>query len=108
MWIAGIFFAAIAVLATGMLRLFLGAKGAAFYAGNPVFFAKIALFFVIGGLSVPPTIKLLRWQKRLAADTAFVVPADEQQGLRRYLMVEIHLAALLPLLAVLMSRGIGN
>ena len=46
------FFAAIAVLATGMLRLFLGAKGAAFYAGNPVFFAKIALFFVIGGLYV--------------------------------------------------------
>jgi len=102
------FFAAMAALLTGLLRMFLGAKGAAFYAHNPVFMAKILLYFLIGALSAPPTRQLLRWKKLLVADATFVVTEDEQKKLRRYLMVEIHLAALLPLLAVLMSRGIGN
>lgn len=100
-------FAALGAFATGMLRLFMGAKGAAFYANNPVFFAKVLLFFVIGGLSVPPTLQFLRWMKAAAADASYVVPVDERKRLRRYLMIEVHLAALLPLLAVLMSRGIG-
>ncbi len=102
------FFAAMAVLASGLLRLFLGAKGAAFYVHNPVFMAKVLLFLLIGGLSVAPTLQFLRWRKAAGADAGFVVPALEQTRLRRYLMIEIHLAVLLPLLAVLMSRGFGN
>ncbi|MBI3716255.1 MAG: DUF2214 family protein [Betaproteobacteria bacterium] len=102
------FFSAMAALATGLLRLYWGAKGAAFYVHNPVFMAKILLFFLIGGLPVPPTLQFLRWKKSLTADAAFTVPEDEQKKLRRYLMIEIHLAALLPLLAVLMSRGLGS
>ncbi len=103
-----IMFAALATLASGLLRLFFGAKGMAFYAHNPVFMTKILLFFVVGGLSVPPTRQILRWRKAQSADAGFAVPEAEQKQLRRYLMLEIHLAALLPLLAVLMSRGIGN
>jgi putative membrane protein len=101
-------FAALAVLATGLLRVFLGAKGAAFYGGNPLFSAKVALFFLIGGLSVPPTMQFMRWKKSADQDTAFAATPTEQKKLRRYLMIELHLAAVLPLLAVLMSRGIGH
>jgi putative membrane protein len=102
------FGAAIAALVTGLLRLFYGAKGASFYADNPLFIGKVLLYFVIAGLSVPPTRQFLRWVKALNANSSFVVPADEQKKMRRYLMIEIHLVSLLPLLAVLMSRGIGH
>jgi uncharacterized membrane protein len=36
------------------------------------------------------------------------VPAGEQVATRRLIMVEVHLAALIPVFAVIMSRGLGH
>jgi uncharacterized membrane protein len=44
------------VLVVGACRVSFGAKGAAFYLENPVFWAKIAAFAVVGVLSAWPTI----------------------------------------------------
>ena len=99
--------AAVLALATGVARLFWYGKGAVFYLHNPVFYLKLALFVAIGLISIPPTIQYLRWM-RLLETSAGVVAADfEVLRSRRYVLVELVLFALIPLLAVLMARGVG-
>ncbi|AUL16560.1 DUF2214 family protein [Bordetella bronchiseptica] len=98
---------ALAVLATGVLRLTLGAKGAAFYMANPWFHAKIGLFVLIALCSIPPTLAFLSWKKQSLSQPGFT-PADADiRRARRWVMIESHLFIFLPLFAVLMARGIG-
>ena len=100
-------FAAIAVLATGAARWWYGAKTAAFYTPNPIFHAKLGLFVLVGLLSIWPTVACIRWRKARIADPAYPVPPGECRRARMLVMAELHLLALIPLLAVLMARGIG-
>ena len=102
------FAAAMLALVSGLSRLFWGVKGAGFYSGNPIFYGKVVLFIAIGILSIPPTMQFIRWSRQLAANAAFVPAKPERRRARRWVMIELHLAALLPLLAVLMARGIGQ
>lgn len=99
--------AALAVLATGLLRAFYGSKGAAFYFGNPVFHAKLGVYLLVAALSVPVTLAFRRWARALRHDETSV-PAREIRRVRGYLLAELVLLALLPALAVMMARGIGN
>ena len=103
----GYFLAALAVLATGLTRALAGAKGWAFYAHNPLFHAKVGTFVLIALVSIWPTRMFLRWRRAAAADPAFRPAAAEWRNVRIFLMIELHLIALIPLLAVLMARGIG-
>jgi len=98
---------AIAVLITGVLRLTLGAKGAAFYMANPWFHAKIALFIIIGLCSIPPTVAFLRWNKQAKRQPGYLPDVMQTKKIRRWVMLEVHLLVFLPLLAALMARGIG-
>jgi putative membrane protein len=103
---AGFGIAAGAVLVTGALRAAFGIKGWAFYAHNPVFHVKIGLFVLVGLISIAPTMKFLRWRKARRRDAAFRVSETEWKSARRLVMVELHLVALIPLAAVIMSRGL--
>ena len=94
------------VLVTGALRAAFGAKGWAFYAHNPAFHVKVTLFVIVGLVSIAPTLKFLRWRKARRADPAFRVSEAEWTRARRFIMIELHLIALIPLLAVIMSRGL--
>ncbi|HEX4781287.1 MAG TPA: DUF2214 family protein [Usitatibacter sp.] len=102
------FGAAMAVLATGFLRLVFGAKGADYYLSWWPIYAKIGTFLVIAIVSVVPTLAYIRWRRMLDRDAAWQVPADEQKKMRRLVMVELHLAALIPAFAVVMARGLGR
>lgn len=95
------------VIATGLLRLFYGAKGHAFYTANPVFWTKLGLFALLGLISIPPTLKFIRWRRRLAADASFLPAAEELAATRRLVFIELHLLAFIPLAAVFMARGLG-
>ena len=97
----------VVVIVTGLLRLFYGAKGYAFYAANPVFWLKMGLFAAVGLLSIPPTLKFSRWRRALAADARYLPPANEVAATRRLVFIELHLLALVPLAAVFMARGLG-
>ena len=99
--------AAVAVLVTGFLRLYLGAKGAPFHLGAWPVYAKLATFIAVGLISIVPTIAFIRWRKALQRDAAWRVAAPEQARMRRLVMIEIHLAALIPVFAVMMARGLG-
>lgn len=104
---AGFGITAIAVLVTGALRAVYGAKGWAFYAHNPAFHAKVSLFVIVGLVSIAPTLAFLRWRKARRADPGYVVAEAEWKRVRRFVMVELHLIALIPLAAVIMSRGLA-
>lgn len=99
--------AAVAVLATGASRAIWGLKGWAFYAGNPVFHAKIGMFVLVAIVSIRPTLMFMRWKKAQARDPAFRPDDAQWRRARRLVLAQMHGLALIPLLAVLMSRGIG-
>ncbi|QBB72363.1 DUF2214 family protein [Pseudolysobacter antarcticus] len=100
-------YAAIAVLASGLGRVLLGIKPWAFYAHNPVLHVKIGLFVLIGILSIQPTLAFIRWRRAQAADADYRVAPNDWRFVRRMLLIELHLLALIPLLATLMARGVG-
>jgi len=102
------FSSAIAALVTGFLRATVGAKGADFYFNAWPIYVKIGLFLAVGLISVKPTMTFIRWKRMYERDAAWQVPALEQASMRRLVMVEVHLAALIPVFAVIMSRGLGH
>ena len=96
------------VLAAGLGRVFLGDKGAAYYAANALFWSKMAVFALIAALSVPPTLQFIRWRRLARADPQFIAPAGPLASVRRLLFVQAGLFALLPILAAGMARGFGS
>lgn len=99
---------AIAVLITGLLRAIYGAKGPDFYFNAWPVYAKISLFLAVGIISVKPTLAFIHWRRALDHDPAWQVPGEEQRRIRRLVSIEVHLAALIPLVAVIMSRGLAR
>ncbi|WP_395405186.1 DUF2214 family protein [Pseudoduganella sp. UC29_106] len=98
---------AIGLLVIGFLRVYFGAKGHEYYFHNHVFWTKLALFAVVGLLSIKPTLRFLRWQKALRADPGFAPEEVEIKAVRRRLMAEIHVFAFIPIAAAAMARGYG-
>ena len=99
--------AAILALGSGAARVVWFGKGAAFYLHNPVFYVKLALFVAVGLISVPPTLQYLRWLRGVKAGAAKVAVDYQVQRVRRLVLVELVLFALIPLMATFMARGIG-
>ncbi len=94
--------AVIAVLATGLLQWFSGSKPAAFYSSNPVFHTKLTLFLAIGLVSIYPSVFFGKHRK---GDPAELV--EIPKGIVWSVRIELLLLALMPLLAVLMAKGLG-
>jgi len=100
--------AAILALSSGLLRMFFGAKGAAFYYNNPVFWTKIGLFVVVGLISIIPTMRFIRWTKRLQTDESNSKLTDQEvTATAAIIYLELGLLALIPLMGSLMARGFG-
>lgn len=98
--------AAGAVFLTGLMRVFLGAKGGEWYSAQPLLYLKLALFVAIGLLSIKPTLMFARWQRELAASGALPA-ADQVQKVRKLVMLQAHILPLIPLAAVFLARGLG-
>jgi putative membrane protein len=95
------------VLATGLARSVWGIKGASWYWQQPLLWAKLALVLAMAGIGIGITRQIAQWHRchlkegRLP-DSAVVA------GLRRRLMWSSHLTVVIPLLGVLLARGIGT
>lgn len=98
---------ALAILVAGIIRVWYGANGPDYYLHNHAFWAKIAAFAVVGLISIRPTLRIAAWQKALQANPAFMPPLEEVGELRKTLLIEIHVFALIPVFAAMMARGIG-
>lgn len=95
--------AGVAVI-VGVARVYLGAKGPAYYGTNPWFWAKMTSFVLAGLLSVPPTLRYLRW-RRTSGNAA---PSEVEVGIaRRWLLAQGVFLALIPVFAAAMARYAG-
>jgi len=88
---------AVLVLAVGVVRVIWGGKGWAFYEANPYFWAKLAIFTVIGVISILPTIAFIKWARASKADAAWQPDAAVVASAR--LWVGIELLLIFPLVA---------
>lgn len=92
--------AGIVFIAGLALWLWVG-KPAEFYSTNPVLHTKVLLFFVIGAVSLYPTIFFIRNRR----STASIVNVPKMVFIA--VRIEIALLLIIPLLAVLMAQGHG-
>ena len=102
------FGSALVVLATGIARMVFGAKGPEFYLSSWPVYVKLGLFIGVALISVWPTMTFISWRRAVDHDASWRVADDERRKVRRVLMIELHIAALIPLVAVIMARGLGR
>ena len=95
---------ATAIVVVGVCRVIFGLKGWEAYVYNVWFWHKMAAFAIAGALSAVPTMRILRWRKAAAADSAFVVPDGEISAVRRYIHLEGGIFLLIPIFAAAMAR----
>lgn len=96
------------VLIVGFLRVFLFEKGDSYYFHSLPFIAKLALFTLIGLLSIYPTVEFLSWRKTLKAGRLPVVSDGKRRLIRSLIHWELIAVVLVILSASLMARGVGN
>lgn len=94
------------LLVVGLLRVFFFEKGASFYGANPMFWTKMALFTIVGLLSIYPTIRFIRWGV-VNEGAMLEVPEEENKRIRWMLNLEIVGLALILFAAPAMARAIG-
>ncbi len=98
---------AVLLLGVGFARVFWGTKGSPFYLSNPLFWTKIGLFMTVAILSIPPTLRLIRWTKQTELQTEFLPPTEQIFRIQRWLRAEAAVLLLIPFLAAAMARGYG-
>ena len=95
--------AAGAVLLTGIARTLWGIKGAGWYWSHGLLHLKLALFIAVGLMSIKPTLMFRRWILRLEADGSLPGEAEVRTA-RKWVMVQAHVIAVIPLAAVVLAR----
>jgi putative membrane protein len=96
------------VLIVGLARVFYFEKGAAFYFSNAFFLAKMALFVVVGLLSIRPTLEFLSWREALKAGQTPAIEPARLHRIRSAMHWELAGIVLILLCAALMARGVGQ
>jgi putative membrane protein len=99
---------AIIVLGTGLLRWFLFGKGSEFYLSNPIFHTKLTLFVILGVLSIFPTLKILKWRKQVNSGQETDVNEHSVKKLLMLVRIELLIVVVIPLLAVMIARGVAT
>lgn len=95
--------AVVVVLLTGFAQWFWAGKPAEFYSSNPIFHTKLTLFLLIGIVSIYPSVFFGKGKKG-DPDEVVAIPKVIVMSVR----IELLLLFLMPLLATLIARGIGN
>ena len=95
------------VIVSGILRVSFGAKGAAFYLHNPIFWTKMGFFLMLGLLSIPPTMHFIRLAGRVDASGAVTVDDPGYRRMWTLLGVEIALLVCIPFFAALLAQGLS-
>jgi len=98
--------AAVLVLASGLARTYWGYKGGGWYWTNWLLHLKLGMFIVVALMSIKPTLMYRRWRRELQATGA--LPGDAQvTDARKWVMIQAHIIAIIPIAAVFLARGFG-
>ena len=99
--------AGIALLVSGIFRVIKFGQGSEFYVQNPIFWAKVIIFAVVGMLSLYPTTTYILWAIPLSKGSLPKVTSNLVQRLKLIINIELVGFSLIPLFAALMTRGVG-
>ncbi len=99
--------AGVTLLISGIYRVIKFGQGSEFYTQNPIFWAKIIIFALVGSLSLYPTITYVLWAIPLSKGDLPMVTKDLVSRLRLIINIELVGFASIPFLATIMARGIG-
>jgi len=99
--------AAVVLLLVGLGRVFHFEKGAAYYFHTWTFLTKLALFIVIGLLSIVPTREFLRWRESVKAGQVPIVAPEKLKSIGTIIHIELTAVVVILLMAALMAKGIG-
>jgi putative membrane protein len=95
------------ILVVGLLRVFYLEKGATYYFHTWTFIAKLALFVIIGLVSIIPTLEFLSWRKAVKQGQTPSVSPDKVRTLRAIIHWELVGIVVIILMAALMAKGVG-
>jgi putative membrane protein len=95
------------LIVVGLLRVFYFEKGAYYYFHTWTFIAKLALFVIIGLVSIIPTLEFLSWRKAVKQGQAPNVGPDKVRALRSIMHWELVGIVVIILMAALMAKGVG-
>ncbi len=95
------------ILVLGFLRVMYFEKGPAYYSHSGPFIAKMALFLLVGLISIYPTVVFLKWGKSLKQGIVPELSQPQRKKLRGIIHLELTLLVLVILNAALMAKGIG-
>jgi putative membrane protein len=98
--------AALVLLVVGFLRVFYTEKGAAYYFASGSFLTKLALFAIVGLISIYPTVTFLSWRRALREQRVPDLAAGPRRKLRMLIHIELTLLFVIMLMAVMMARGV--
>jgi putative membrane protein len=98
---------AMLLIVVGLVRVFYTEKGAAYYFGSAPFLLKVALFVVVGLLSIKPTREFLSWRSALRQGQVPRFDDARRRSIRMAIHIELTLLVVILLCAALMARGIG-
>ena len=99
--------AAVLVLLSGLARAYWGIKGGGWYWTNWLLHLKLGMFVVVALMSIKPTLMFRRWRRELRATGA--MPPDAQiTDARKWVMIQAHIIAIIPIAAVFLARGFGG
>jgi putative membrane protein len=96
------------LLVVGLLRVFHFEKGAAYYFHSATFIAKLALFALVGLLSIIPTLEFLSWKKTMQQGQVPSLSDEKRRRLSAVIHLELVGVVLILLCAALMARGVGH
>ena len=92
---------ALITLGAGFLLWFVVGKPAAFYSSGWIVYTKLALFGVIGTISIIPTVYFIKQRK---GDPEEIV--DIPRKMKMILRIELTILFLIPLLGVMLAQGV--
>ena len=95
------------LLVVGLMRVYYFEKGATYYFHTWTFIAKLALFVIIGLVSIIPTLEFLSWRKAVKQGQAPSVSPDKVRALRSIMHWELAGVVAIILMAALMAKGVG-
>ncbi|MBI2330750.1 MAG: DUF2214 family protein [Chloroflexi bacterium] len=95
------------LVVVGLLRVFYFEKGANYYSENVLFWIKMAIFMIVGLLSIYPTIRYIKWNSILNENKSPEIPEQEFKTTRLLLSLELVGIVLILFAAPMMARAIG-
>lgn len=95
------------LLLAGFARVLYFEKGSHYYFHSAPFLAKLALFLVVGLMSIPATREFLSWRKPLAQAQVPAVSERRWRTIRTLVRAQMAGVGLIIVAAALMAHGVG-